>query len=85
MSMLGDVIAEHFRLKAERIRLNWGLGVMIAWLIACIGTLIRGLIMHIFILTAIDAPRWLWWLFWVWVPVSLAIEHVEQKDRTPPR
>ena len=79
---LGDVLAEHFRLKAIYIRLKFGLAVTIIWLLNSLFLLSARVIFGVWILRTLNAPKWLW-IIWIGsVPCSFLVEQVETKAKS---
>lgn len=78
--MKGDILAEYFQLKARNIRVKKGLRIAIAWLILAISYLIMRITIPFFILKKIDAPVWIWVLFWIMAPVGLIVDQIEKSD-----
>ena len=81
MSKLGDILAESFQLKAQLIRARLGLAVKTAWMILAISYLVMRITIPYFILEAINAPTWVLVLFWIMIPVGMAVDQIELKSK----
>lgn len=76
---LGDILAEHFRLKAQLIRLRWGTAVILLWASLAIFILVSRVVFGIWILKSLNAPKWMWAIWILAVPAALLIEQIEKK------
>jgi uncharacterized BrkB/YihY/UPF0761 family membrane protein len=79
MSEFGDILAEHFQLKAKLVRQRYGLIVLFHWLLMTIFVLVARLVMLYWVLKATHAPTWIWWLMWGAFVPGIIVEQLEKK------
>jgi hypothetical protein len=79
--MLGDILAEHFRLKAVHIRMKLGLAVLCCWLLNALFVLAARIIFGVYILYAVNAPKWIWLIWILGVPSGFLVEQIDQKAK----
>mgnify|MGYP001592753422 CR=1 FL=1 len=78
---LGDALSEQFRLKAVLIRLNYGIAVAITWLILALIVLCGRIFVTYFLLKEINAPKYVWIIFFSLIPLSILVEQVESRSK----
>ena len=76
---LGDALAENFQSKAKLIRVKFGLFVTIIWAVFAVLVASWRVVFAVHVLKAINAPAWLWWSFWLLLPLAIAVDQIEKK------
>ena len=79
--LLGDILAENFRLKAVKIRLKLGLTVLVVWTINALFVLFTRVIFGVWILRKLNAPKWMWTIWILSVPCGFLVEQIDTRSK----
>lgn len=76
---LGDALAANFQSKAILIRVTYGMWLTIVWAIFAIAVASWRIVLVVYVLQSLNAPRWMWVSFVLLLPFSFLIDQFETK------